>query len=330
MPYELEAEWGLKPDRARDLEITHGLVTSRFAFPDGILFYPGSLTDIANPLFAAYYRVKYFVFVDVWGPSPEEIAKEFSSKFPESAHAQFAYRGHTELESWEVTNSVVNNMLYKTGISISAMIAIPHIFCRFRFDSQDRYLLYFKSGFERFLERNVCFKYDIVFDKDMWESPSRVSFDISLPKLRNRGLFISNSLGSEVIPMMPIFGLEYCGTIQMNGDALVCQKIQSKTRSELEEAEKLKLSFRNLVNRLMEEIDVDCFSELTKEDSVAKLALTLRKLEIYITGKVGFVPELQLFGICKGMTRKHTEYGDWSSFVTNDALYLEAWNKRNN
>jgi hypothetical protein len=170
-------------DRISSLNKVDELVCRAFANkpdgnPDGVLFYPGSGSDIMNPLLASHSNVMHFVFADtgegMFGHTIAQIQQHLDNN-PKKLE-----NGSDEYET------VLNKLNLKNNKNKPIEIA------RFSANGKDRYLVMSMQSDSQFLNSNETFKFDVFFDKDAYDHSSLDSMntaDDNTKKILSRSNF---------------------------------------------------------------------------------------------------------------------------------------------
>jgi hypothetical protein len=188
-----EERWGVLPGR-REALASHNTSVRNNGRDDAILYYPGSGTDILHALFAAGAKARYFIFVD-----PADLDQSMSAHLKEK---------HSRLNTTEASPILGN-------LGISSRSAGGWMFSM---QGRMRYLFHFRMAHNAFVAANRGFVCDIVFEKDFWETPDDVDLGDVLAMLRIGGHYSTNASLGILIPAMPLVGLDYVNTYQINGD----------------------------------------------------------------------------------------------------------------
>lgn len=161
---------------------------------DGILYYPGSGTDILHALFATGSKTRYFIFVD-----PANLDQAMTNSIREK---------HSRLNTAQARTTLTNLNIHSQ----------PAGTWMFSMQGATRFLFHFRMGHDAFLAANRGFLCDTVFEKDFWETPDDVDVGDVLRVLRLGGHYSTNaSVGSLVVPLS-LVGLDFVNSYQFNGD----------------------------------------------------------------------------------------------------------------
>lgn len=199
-----EDRWEVPQGRRSGLAETNILVKG--ARQDAIVYYPGSGSDILNPLFATYGRGKYYIFVD---PGVKEYKIE-----------QFLDNGIREKSKAALGAQDIVKILRSLDIVSKAINAWT-----FEFEGSERFVFLFDQSHENFLDQNH-FEFDVLFDKDFWETQESVDLKVINSHLRTNGIYTTNSskVGGLSAFYSCLFGLEFRGQAQVNGAQYTFQK----------------------------------------------------------------------------------------------------------
>lgn len=194
-----EDRWEVLPSR-RGALTAHNSNVRAVGRDDAILYYPGSGADVLHPLFAAGAKTRYFVFVD-----PDDLDQAIPARIKEK---------HSRLNTAEARPILTN-------LRISSQPAGGWMFST---QGRTRYLFHFRMGHDAFVTANPGFVCDIVFEKDFWETADEIDLATVLAMLRVGGHYSTNASLGMLMPALPLVGLEYVNTYQVNGDQFLFRR----------------------------------------------------------------------------------------------------------
>jgi hypothetical protein len=190
--------WNVRNDRRAGL--TTANIQVRAAREDAIVYYPGSGDDILHALFATWSRGRYYVFVDFL-----DLSKSIFTAIKE--------QGKSRLNTVESSN-ILRNLNIRSRADDAWM---------FGFEGAQRFLFWFKTGHDTFLNANPQFRCRVLFEKDFWETSAEVDLSI-IDKIEANGFYITNASIGGLQHVLKLLGLRHAATVQINGDQYVYQK----------------------------------------------------------------------------------------------------------
>lgn len=311
-------DWGLG-GRADILEMIDALVQAHCtcAGTDGILLYPGSGDDVANPLYAAASRVRTFVFVDNWqgGGSDQPLSAidaALRGKFPSGA--ELAQIGDTDVAYLAAT------------LHITA--AVPMLAYQFTFKGVARRLLFVRDSLEHFLSGNAGFECHVFLVKDLAGTDSSVTFEMSLPRLVHLGLLMSNALDSDDAPFLPLFGLQFLTALSGIGfgEMVVAQKVRQAELAGVRQAQQFQ-------DQLMQAAQA-FFSDNSDEFDFLSGYMAVQAREVEILARAMWtvkrllgtaqLTDAELYELCRACVKKQSWVLEWQASTAN-AIYDRAW-----
>ncbi len=199
-----EDRWEVPQGRRNGLAETNILVKN--AGQDAVVYYPGSGSDILNPLFATYARGRYYIFVDP-GVIEYKITQNLDGGIREPSKAALGAQDSAKiLKDLNIGSKAVNAWT-------------------FEFEGSSRFVFLFDESHDAFLAQNH-FEFDVLFEKDFWETSDTVDLKVVSTHLKTNGIYTTNSskVGGLSAFYACLFGLEFRGQAQINGAQYTFQK----------------------------------------------------------------------------------------------------------
>lgn len=177
--YAIAKAWSIDNEvRAKQLDCINLFIQSALkAKQDGVLFYPGSGSDISNAFLASSLNVNRYVLLDNDKDTFNKI-----QNFIEKAV------GSCLIAEAEEIIFHAKNLLLKEDLVVGGF--------KFKTEGSERFVLMVKGNFKDFLNENPDFKYDVFFDKDSFDSDFSFGKEF-YDRINSPGGFITNSGKSD-------------------------------------------------------------------------------------------------------------------------------------